>query len=129
MAAAVRLPGVDGAAATGTASDDAADGAELHGSRRTFARRGAGGLAPRLTLVTLDCTLFDITKSVAEAVAGVHSPVVLRLWCYASGANRWMLRSGGCLQRPRRGTRASDANAERGPPVRSSPEPTPTASG
>jgi hypothetical protein len=34
---------------------------------------------PRLTPVTLDCTLFDITKSVAEAVAGVYSLAVLRL--------------------------------------------------
>jgi hypothetical protein len=79
VAAAVRLPGVLGAATAGSARDDAADRAELHGSRRTFARRDAGVLAPRLTLVTLDCRPFDITRIVSRGHAAVYSATVLRL--------------------------------------------------
>jgi hypothetical protein len=36
-------------------------------------------VAARLTLVTLDCTPFDIATSVSEADAAVYSPAVLRL--------------------------------------------------
>jgi hypothetical protein len=68
------------AASSRSARDDTADRAELHQARRLPAQRSTNAAAvPRLTLVTLDCTLFDITKSVAEVVAGVYSPVVLHL--------------------------------------------------
>lgn len=40
---------------------------------------GAGVVAPRLTLVTLDCRAVDITRSVFETDAAVYSPTVLRL--------------------------------------------------
>jgi len=75
VAAAVRLPSVCGAATAGAARDDTADGAQLHGS----ARSGADTVAARLTLVTLDCGALAITKSVAEAAAGVYPSGVLRL--------------------------------------------------
>jgi hypothetical protein len=68
-----------GAATAGSAGDHAAHGAELHGARRRSAQVGAGVAASSLTLVTLDCRPFDIMKSVAEAVAAVYSPTVLRL--------------------------------------------------
>jgi hypothetical protein len=44
-----------------------------------FARRDAGVLVPRLTVVTLDCMPFDIAMSVPPVVAAVYSPAVLRL--------------------------------------------------
>jgi hypothetical protein len=69
----VRLPGMLGTAATRAAGDDTTDRAELHES----ARSGAGTLAARLTLVTLDCTSFDIAMSVNGGVGGVYSPRVL----------------------------------------------------
>jgi hypothetical protein len=36
-------------------------------------------VAARLTLVTLDCTPFDIETRVSETDAAVYSPAVLRL--------------------------------------------------
>ena len=63
------------AASTPPARDDTANGAELHGS----ARSGAGIVAARLTLVTLDCRPFDIATSVGRVNAAVYSPAVLRL--------------------------------------------------
>ncbi len=75
VAAAVRLPSVRRAAATGPAGDDATHRAELHGS----ARSGAGTVAARLTLVTLDCTPFDIASSVRGVGSAVYSPAVLHL--------------------------------------------------
>jgi hypothetical protein len=75
VAAAVRLPGVRGAATARVARDDTADGAQLHGS----ARSGADSAAARLTLVTLDCRPFDIMESVGEAGGEVYSTAVLRL--------------------------------------------------
>jgi len=76
-------------------------------------------MAARLTLVTLDCRAFGIATSVGRVEAAVYSPRVLRL-----RANRWrVLRFGEVLYTGRRrGTRASEANAARAPPVRSSPE-------
>ncbi len=68
------------AASSRSARHDAADGAELHQARRLPAQRGTNAAAvPRLTLVPLHCPLFVIMKSVAEAVAAVYSPAVLRL--------------------------------------------------
>ena len=64
-----------GAATARPARDDTADCAQLHGS----ARSGADTVAARLTLVTLDCTPFDIETSVSETDAAVYSPEVLRL--------------------------------------------------
>ena len=61
------------AAATWTAGRDAAHHARLH--------RGRGlNATPHATLVTLDCTPFDIAMSVSEAGAAVYSPAVLHLW-------------------------------------------------
>jgi len=40
---------------------------------------GADTVAARLTLVTLDCTPFDIETRVSETDAAVYSPAVLRL--------------------------------------------------
>ncbi len=73
--AAVRLTSVLGAAATRAAGDDTTDRAQLHGT----ARVGADTVEARLTLVTLDCTPFDIETSVSETDAPVYSPAVLRL--------------------------------------------------
>jgi len=73
--AAVRLPSVVSAAATRAASDDTADGAQLHGSPRS----GADSAAAPLTLVTLDCGRVDIETSVGRVDAAVYSPTVLRL--------------------------------------------------
>ncbi len=84
VAATVRLSSVRRAATAGPAGDDAAHRAELHGS----ARSGAGTVAAHLRLVTLDCTPFDIGKSVSETGGAVYSPAVLRLRCYACGTNR-----------------------------------------
>ena len=75
VAAAVRLPGMLGAATAGSARDDTADGAELHRS----ARSDVGTVAARLTLVTLDCTAFDIASSVRDGSDWVYSPTVLHL--------------------------------------------------
>ena len=61
------------------ARDDTADRAELHGSRGTSARSGAGVAAPRLTLVTPACRPFDKTTSVVDPDAAVYSPTELRL--------------------------------------------------
>ena len=72
VAAAVRRPSVHGAAATGSARQDGADRAELHGSRRFRA-------VSDLTLVTLDWRPVDITMSVICGGCGVYSPWVLRL--------------------------------------------------
>jgi len=91
VATAVRLPGMDGAATAGSARDHTADRAELHQARRLPAQRSTNAAAvPRLTLVTLDCTLFDVTRSVAEAAAAVYSPAVLRLrdQCWAERGHR-----------------------------------------
>lgn len=74
VSAAVRLPGVLGAAAPGSARDDTADRAELHGAGHL--RQGAG--PARVTLVTLDCTHVDITRIVSRGHAAVYSPTVLR---------------------------------------------------
>jgi hypothetical protein len=71
MATAVRLPGVHGAATAGSACDDAADRAQLHGSRRRA--------VSDLTLVTLECTPVDIAMSVIGEGGGVYSARVLRL--------------------------------------------------
>jgi hypothetical protein len=71
VAAAVRLASVRGAATTRPARRNAADRAELQGSHRLSA-------VPCATLVTLDCTPFDIAASVSEANAAVYSPSVLR---------------------------------------------------
>ena len=70
MAAAVRLPSVVGAAATGPARHDPADGAQLHRSNRPS--------AGTLTLVTLECKPVDIAMSVSEVNAAVYWPPVLR---------------------------------------------------
>ena len=72
VAAAVGLASVLGAAATRAAGDDTTDRAQLHGS----ARFGAGTVATRLTLVTLDCTRVDIVMSVIEWDGAVYSPPV-----------------------------------------------------
>ena len=69
---AVRLPRMHSAAAAGSACDDAADRAELH-------RSHGWSVATFMTLVTLDCTPFDIAMSVSEAGGVVYSPSVLRL--------------------------------------------------
>lgn len=69
--AAVGLPRVLGAAATGAARQDAADRAQLH-------RVPPVGV-PCLTLVTLECTPVDIAMSVGERERRVYSPAVLRL--------------------------------------------------
>ena len=67
-----------GAAAGCSIGHDTTDRAELHQARRLPTHRSTRGAAvPRLTLVTLDCALFDITKSVAEADAGVYPSWVL----------------------------------------------------
>jgi len=73
VAAPVRQPGMDEAPTPRSARDDTADRAELH------ARRGAGTVAARLTLVTLGCRPFDIATSVSGVDAAVYSPTVLRL--------------------------------------------------
>src|SRR3990172_8914285 len=65
--AAVRRPGMEGTATAGPARDHAAHRAELH------ERWGARDVASRLTLVTLDCTPFDIAKSASEPDARVYS--------------------------------------------------------
>ena len=68
------------AASSRSARDHTADRAELHQARRRPAPRSTNGAAaPRLTLVTLDCTPFDIATSVSETDAAVYSPAVLRL--------------------------------------------------
>jgi len=68
------------AASSRSAGDDTADRAELHQARRRPAQRSTNAAAaPRLTLVTLDCTPFDIATSVSETDAAVYSPAVLRL--------------------------------------------------
>jgi hypothetical protein len=59
------------AASSRSAGDDTTDGAEFHPS-------SAGDLATRLTLVTLDCRPFDITRIVSRGRADVYSPAVLR---------------------------------------------------
>ena len=69
---AVRLAHVLGAATTCPARHNAADGAELHGSLHLSA-------VPYVTLVTLDCTPFDIASSVSDVDSAVYSPAVLRL--------------------------------------------------
>ena len=103
VAAAVRLPRMLGAPTAGSARDDAADGAELHDQRRLSVRRRADTVAARLTLVTLDCTPFDIETSVSEAVATVYSPAVLRLrdqsWASGEGADLARLRPSAWLRR------------------------------
>lgn len=71
VTAAVRLACVHGAATTEAARQDAADGADLH--------RLLAPTAPRLTLVTLECTPVDIAISVIAASSGVYSPRVLGL--------------------------------------------------
>ena len=80
VAATVRLPGVLGAATTGTARGDAADRAELHHGSRPHT-------VPCLTLVTLDCRPFDIASSVCGEGDEVYSPEVLRLWDHAERHN------------------------------------------
>jgi len=70
--AAVGLAGVFRAAATGPARDDTADRAELHSS-------GRFSVASRLTLVTLDCTPFDIATSLSGGGIAVYPPAVLHL--------------------------------------------------
>jgi len=55
------------AASCRSARDDAANRAELHGSRRIRA-------VSDLTLVTLECTPVDIVKSVLGEGGGVYSP-------------------------------------------------------
>ena len=72
MAAAVGLPGVLSAATAKSARDDTTDRAQLHRLPRLRA-------VPCLTLVTLDCTPFDIATSVSEKGGAVYSPTVLRL--------------------------------------------------
>ena len=67
------------AASSRSARDNAADRAELHRSRRRSAQVGAGDVVARLTLVTLDCRLVDISSSVHAAAGAVYSPTVLRL--------------------------------------------------
>jgi hypothetical protein len=75
VAATVRLARMLGAATAGSARSDTADGAELHGP----ARSGADTVVPLLTLVTLDCTPWDIAMSVSEECCAVYSSAVLRL--------------------------------------------------
>jgi hypothetical protein len=60
------------AASSRSARDDAADRAELHGSRRIRA-------VSDLPLVTLECTPVDIATSLPGEGGGVYSPRVLRL--------------------------------------------------
>jgi len=71
VSAAVGLPQVLGAAATGAARQDAADRAQLHRVSRPVG-------VPCLTLVTLECTPVDIAMSVGEQGVAVYSPLVLR---------------------------------------------------
>ena len=79
------------AASSRSARDDTADRAELH-------PRGAGDLATRLTLVTLDCGLVDIVTSVGRVDAAVYSPLVLRP--QRQGPRDAVVRvSGACLMR------------------------------
>ena len=95
-----------------SAGDHTADCAELH-------PRPAGDLAARLTLVTLDCRPLDIA---ARAWAG-STMRSIRLRCYACGPTG----GGSCIRRDaltgrRRGTRASEASAAKGPPFRTGHE-------
>jgi hypothetical protein len=60
------------AAASRSACDDAADRAELHGSRRRSAQVGEGVASSPLTLVTLDRRPFDITRIVSRVRAELH---------------------------------------------------------
>lgn len=76
MATAVRLSRMHRAAAAGSACDDAADGAKLHGPARPS--RGGRVLAS-MTPVTLECTPFDIAGIVSRGRAGVYRPAVLVL--------------------------------------------------
>lgn len=80
MPTAVGLPCVLGAAATSAAGGGTADSAQLHDARRSPKPKNASpAVVPGPPLLTLDCGPFDITKSVAEALAEVYSPAVLRL--------------------------------------------------
>ena len=69
VAAAVRLAGVLGAAATSAAGDDGADRAQLH--------RLPCPAVPWVTLVTPECTPVDIAMSVNHPDPTVYSPAVL----------------------------------------------------
>ena len=71
-----RQPGVLAAPTPWSARDDAADRAELHRSQRPSWKVRVLTL---VTLVTLDCGLFDIAPSVSGVGAAVYSPAVLRL--------------------------------------------------
>jgi hypothetical protein len=77
VAASVGLPGVERAATTSAARQDAADRADLHSTR------GLRGMR-LLTLVTLEYTPVDIAMSVIRGGVWVYSPPVLRLRAHSS---------------------------------------------